>query len=98
MWQCSHHSDLYSSLASPEESGWTIDQNGIYIIDWEAPDATDRIKSNIEFLMKGCSYKKGCASNKCGCKRKERYRGPGCECQGCVNQPGVYKETIQIVM
>ena len=36
MWQCSHHCDMYSSLSPPEDSGWTICEDGKYTIDWEA--------------------------------------------------------------
>lgn len=45
------------------------------------------MKSTIQFLTKGCSCKKGCASNNCGCRIKSKHCGPGCECQGCVNLP-----------
>ena len=38
-------------------------------------------------LTKGCSCKKGCVSNNCGCRNSSKHCGPGCECQGCVNLP-----------
>ena len=47
----------------------------------------ERVKNTIDFLTKGCSFKKGCKSNNCGCKMKTRYCGPGCEFQGGVNIP-----------
>ena len=30
--------------------------------------------------MKVCSCKSGCKTNRCGCKEKDSYCGPGCEC------------------
>ena len=45
------------------------------------------MKRTIQFLIKGCSCKKGCISNNCGCRKKGIHCGPGCECQGCVNLP-----------
>ena len=86
MWQRSPYQDVYSSLPQPEQSGWK--KNGDdYIIDWEATEVMDKIKGTIHFLTKGCSYKKGCRTNNCGCKRKSSHCGPGCVCQGCVNLP-----------
>lgn len=85
MWQCSNQCDIYSSLPKLEDSGWTICEEGRYAIDWEAPEVVEKVKSTIQFLTKGCSCKKGCASNNCGCRIKSKHCGPGCECQGCVN-------------
>ena len=45
----------------------------------------NKIRGTIKFLTKGCSCKKGCATNSCGCKKKSNHCGPGCECQGCTN-------------
>ena len=39
----------------------------------------------ISFLTKGCSCKKGCQANQCGCRKKGNRCGPGCQCQGCRN-------------
>ena len=47
----------------------------------------ENVKRTIQFLTKGCSCKKGCVSNNCGCRKKKVHCGPGCECQGCVNLP-----------
>ena len=87
MWQCSNQCDMYSSLPQPEDSGWTICEDGKYKIDWEAPEIVEKVKRTIQFLIKGCSCKKGCISNNCGCRKKGIHCGPGCECQGCVNLP-----------
>ena len=36
--------------------------------------------------MRGCKCRAKCG-NRCGCRRKSSYCGPGCECQGCLNLP-----------
>ena len=87
LWKNSIHSDVYSTLPFPEESGWVCKPDGTFAIEWEAPEAQARIQSTIDFLLKGCSCKKGCKNNTCGCRKKTSFCGPGCLCQGCTNLP-----------
>ena len=89
MWHNSHLPDMYTSLPQPENCGWLCNDDGTYNIDWEAPEIIERVKNTIEFLTKRCTCKKGCRTNNCECKKKSRYCGPGCECQGCNNLPSV---------
>ena len=77
---------VYSSLPQPEQSGWMKDCDN-YAIDWEAAEVMEKIKGTIHFLTKGCSCKKGCKTNNCGCKRRSSHCGPGCACQECTNLP-----------
>ena len=35
--------------------------------------------------MKGCGYKFGCATKKCGCQKNGEVCGPGCRCTNCAN-------------
>ena len=86
MWQRSIHADMYSSLSPPEHSGWTKDGD-TFAIDWEDTEVMSKIRGTINFLTKGCSCKKGCATNNCGCRKKSNHCGPGCECRGCINLP-----------
>ena len=86
MWQNTIHQDMYSSLLQPEQSGWIKDGDH-YAIDWEATEVMERIKGTISFLTKGCSCKKGCRTNNCGCKRRSGHCGPGYTCIGCTNLP-----------
>lgn len=37
--------------------------------------------------MHGCGCKKGCATNRCSCRKKSSFCGPGCVCCGCTNLP-----------
>ena len=85
MWQHSSQADIFMSLPSPEDSGWLLQADGNYVIDWEAAEVQQMVRNNIEFLTKGCSCTKGCKSLRCGCRKKQRNCGPGCLCQGCTN-------------
>ena len=87
LWQSSMNPDVFSTLPPPQECGWLHNSDGSYTIDWEDIEVQDKIKETIDFLVKGCTCKKGCNSNRCRCRKKENFCGPGCECQGCVNIP-----------
>ena len=78
MQQHSSQDDISTLLPSPQSSGWLLQADGNYIIDWEAHDVQQMIKDNIEFLTKGCSCIKGCRTLRCGCRKKHRNCGPGC--------------------
>ena len=77
------------SAPPPDKSEWVLHQDGSgsYAIDWEDPGVQGKIKGTIDFLIKGCScITKGCKSNACGCRKKSKLCGPGCEYQNnCVN-------------
>ena len=85
LWQQSNDRGIFSTLPAPEESGWLLQSDSKYIIDWESPEVQQKIKHNIDFLTKGCSCKKGCKTFNCGCRKRSRNCGPGCLCQGCTN-------------
>lgn len=85
MWGNSAEEDLQQSLPSPEVCGWMKNTDGSYGIDWECPKVQHGVQETINFLTKGCSCKKGCASRRCGCVSKGKNCGPGCLCNNCVN-------------
>ena len=85
MWQSSTEENPYSELPPPQVCGWIKDENGEYTFDWECAEVQSRITDTIRFLTKGCSCKKGCQTNQCGCRKKGNRCGPGCQCQGCKN-------------
>jgi hypothetical protein len=89
MWQNSHLSDQYSSLPLPQTHGWTLSSDGVFGIDWKAPEVQEMINDTIQLLTKGCHCKTGCKSKVCGCRKKTRYCGPGCDCHCCTNLPSV---------
>ena len=43
MWQHSNQADIFVSLPSPEDSGWLLQADGKYIIDWEATEVQQMI-------------------------------------------------------
>ena len=85
MWQHSTVSDVYGNLPKPEESGWVLNADGTFSIDWESPEIAKNIQKSLDYLIKGCACKKGCASRACGCKKKGQVCGPSCVCYNCVN-------------
>lgn len=94
LWLNSPQSDPYMYTPRPEESGWLALPDGTFGIDWEDSHVQSAIEHNIDFLMKGCSCKKGCTTTRCGCKKKSNHCGPGCECQGCNNLPSITSQAI----
>ena len=76
-----HH---YATLPAPEHSGWTKDGD-TYSIEWDVPEVQSLVEESIEYFTRGCSCRKGCKTKQCGCSKKSRMSGPGCECNGCTN-------------
>ena len=95
MWQNAHLCDLYSSLPQPQNHGWMLSPDGVFSIDWEAPEVQEKISDTIQLLMKGCHCKTGCKSRACGCRKKSRHCGPGCDCHCCTNLPSVSSALVQ---
>ena len=101
MWQ-NLKKTLYYALPEPEECGWQRNESGGYTIDWECPKVQRRVTNTIQFLIKGCSCKKGCHNNQCSCRKKGNTCGPGCQCHGCVNtgaadsHDNVHRDRIRI--
>ena len=93
LWRSSPLEDMYADLLPPESCGWVKNSDGTYSIDWEDPDVQKKIQGTIDFLVKGCTCKKGCKNNRCKCHKRGDYCGPGWECQGCINIPVQQPET-----
>ena len=47
MWLNSPRTDLYYSLPPPEQSGWLLNHDGNYTIDWEEVEVQEKIKQTI---------------------------------------------------
>lgn len=86
MWRNSHTDDLYTNLPHPHLNGWLLSEDGLYSIDWEDEKVKSEIEKHISVLLKGCKCKTKCGM-RCGCRKKQAYCGPGCECQECQNLP-----------
>ena len=85
MWSNAPKEDVQHSLPQPELCGWTKNNNGSYALDWECPSVQKLVKETITFLTKGCSCKKGCTSQRCGCRKGGHSCGPACSFQNCTN-------------
>ena len=87
LWSNAALGNVYASLPLPQESGWILNGNNIYSIDWEDQDRQETISQSMHQMIKGCKCKKGCNTSGCGCKKKSSYCGPGCYCSSCSNIP-----------
>ena len=85
MWLFSITPHVYANLPKPEESGWIVNTDQNYSIDWEDSNVQAKIRKNIEYLVKGCSCKMGCKTQACGCRKKGSVCGPSCKCHNCAN-------------
>ncbi len=65
--------------------GWKNQGNGRISIDWDSNSNLNEIRDRVAFITKGCGCKGGCLSNRCSCKRSNKYCGPGCICIKCEN-------------
>ena len=76
-------------------NGWSKDERG-KAIDWDSNENLTKIRNRVDLVLKGCSCKGGCSTNRCGCRRKGIPCGVGCGCTGCVNKEDQH-ETISIM-
>lgn len=81
MWLGSVMEKPYDKLPPPENNGWEI----IYDKYRECPTVMSQVKRTIDFLTKGCTCKKGCQTQRCGCRKKGNHCGPICSCFNCSN-------------
>ena len=74
------------SLLDIIQFGWKISE-GSLLIDWDAPENIEVVRQRVGLLLRGCSCKKGCKTNRCSCRKRCRKCGPGCSCCNCENGP-----------
>ena len=84
------------SLVPLVGNGWSKDERGKLAIDWDSNENLTKIRNRVDLVLKGCSCKGGCSTNRCGCRRKGIPCGVGCGCTGCVNKEDQH-ETISIM-
>ena len=85
MWANAPEEDIEYSLPQPEACGWMKNNDGSYMVDWDCSTVQQNVQDTINFLTKGCTCKKGCVSQRCGCRKGGHHCGPGCTCQNCTN-------------
>ena len=66
--------------------GWTRKDGQLEVV-WDTAENQARARERIDFVLKGCKCKTGCASNRCKCKKNMHVCGPGCQCLNCCNMP-----------
>ena len=87
LWGNAHLPDVYANLPLRTESGWVVNEDGTYSLDWNDPTRQQQIGQNMLSLVNGCKCKTGCSSSRCGCRKKSVFCGPGCYCSNCKNVP-----------
>ena len=75
MWRQGH-----TLLASLHGHGWVREEDGRLRIHWDTEENQMNVKKRVQLLIKGCSYKTGCNSGRCGCCRKNEVCCAGCQC------------------
>lgn len=75
----------HKKLAPLHGYGWTRDKDGKLKIHWDTDENRQKVNKRVDLLMKGCSCKSGCTSNRCGCRKNYETCGPGCRCVNCQN-------------
>ena len=93
MWSNASEEDIQNSLPLPEVCGRMKTSDGSYIVDWDCPSVQQHVKDTI----KGCGCKKGCTSQRCGCRKSGHHSGPGCSCQNCTNVLPINTDDQEIV-
>ncbi len=84
MW---HQADQNTMRLEPiAEYGWTIEGSTL-AIDWDSSSNVEAIKQRVMVLTRGCKYKTGCSTARCGCKKKAMQCLEGCLCINCTNLP-----------
>ena len=76
----------------PTEYGW-IKEDGGYNIQYDTEERVLIVRQRVSKFTRGCTYKGGCKSKRCGCKKNGQQCGPGCRCLNCENL--LTSDTIQ---
>ena len=72
------------TLIDMEQFGWKIIEEELTIV-WDSEENISNIQTRVTALLKGCRCTTGCATGRCGCKKKDSLCSEGCECVNCKN-------------
>ena len=82
MW---HQADKNQVILQPIiQYGWQVNDD-FFTFDWDSDENMKAITQHVEALLKGCRYKTGCRTQRCGCKAKGNECSEGCECTNYSN-------------
>ena len=82
MWRQAQENEM--KIESPIGSGW-YNHNGKLAIEWDSDENMRTIRQRVALLLKGCTCKSGCHTNRCTCKKNGTTCSPGCTCINCLN-------------
>lgn len=71
------------------DHGWGIDEDGIVYVKWM--NMLPAPASILEFV--NCKCTKGCANNRCSCRKSSLQCTELCKCQDCQNSEGANDES-----
>ena len=66
------------------EYGWITTKDTL-AIDWDSQSNMDAVRERVAGLLKGCACKTGYLTRQCGCQKKGKACGEGCDCMNCAN-------------
>ena len=69
-----------------QQYGWKL-TSGQLEIDWDSDENIRHIQEKVRLLLRGCTCKTGCTSNRCKCKKSGNCCMPSCKCINCKNLP-----------
>ena len=70
------------TLTDMNNFGWKIIDKELTIV-WDSEENISKIQTRVIALLKGCRCTTGCATGRCGCKKKDSLCSEGCECVNC---------------
>ena len=86
-----------NNITSTTRRKWSKDEKGKLAIDWDSDENLTKIRNRVDLVLKGCSCKGGCSTNRCGCRRKGIHCGVGCGCTGLYKQGRPARDNIMPV-
>ena len=82
MW---HQANMNTMTVLPiNQYGWKLTDEGL-AVDWDSKESIQAVNEKIAGPLKGCHYKTGCKTVRCGCKKRGKSYLEGCECTDCAN-------------
>ena len=82
MWHQSNERTM--TLPPIENYGWGLKDDELTIV-WETDVNIKTVLDRVNSLLKGCKCSTGCATGRCGCKRRGVTCLIGCQCLNCVS-------------
>ena len=95
MWRQSDQRTM--TLEPIEEYGWGLKDEELTIV-WDTANNIRSVRDRVYSLLKGCKCSTGCATGRCGCKRKGANCSVGCQCLNCVNVKTTVQRNDEVTM